>query len=126
MEFLSASFNQSAPGVLLLAAIDGNSKIVAHAICYIQSYEGFGNVGFILQLEKDKGLKESRIIPAGLAIIKEWCQRLGLKDVFTMTMDRKLVRAFQRWGFREFRIITRFDVTENKQETIQAREKLNM
>ena len=104
---LVQAFHQSNPYWKMLVALDKQGKIVAHVIGYTETYQALGNVAFILQLEKNKGVQLPGVFKAGMNLFNEWVRRLRLPDMLVVTNDEAHARLFRKYGFKNFRLILR-------------------
>jgi len=104
---LVGAFQQSNPYWKMLAAVNGEGRIKAHLLAYIEPYQALGNTAFILQWENDRGVNESRLARVGWKLIEEWVSRLRIKNVLLVTTGERHGRLFRRYGFQPFRVILR-------------------
>ncbi len=104
---LYGAFSNSSPHVLMLMAVNKEEKIVAHAVAYPEVRGNLGWIGHLLQIEKDKEVRDSEVFKVGMRLIDEWKKSIGLKDLLNQTDSLAKVRYFERYGFKLYRYITR-------------------
>lgn len=104
------AFTQGAKGILMLAAVDKNSKIVAHLFAYPEQYGALGFVAVILELEKD--VEENEIMQVGFQMFKEWMRSLKLTIALPTTNTLARLRLFEQYGFKPYRFVGRMDLEE--------------
>ena len=105
---LCSNFYQATNLVQVLVALDGDNKIVAHSVAYIESRPRLGNVVILGQIEKDEGGPD--IIKLGFELIKAWSLSLGIKIILNESDCRAKARLWSRHGWYEYRITSRFDI----------------
>jgi hypothetical protein len=102
-------FKQQNNLVYVLIAIDKDEKIVAHSIAYVDAYGDQGYVAHILQIEKDKAVRDKDMEPAKL-MIEDWVRMLGIKTILMTTIKQAAAELARSGGFYEYRTIVRKDL----------------
>ena len=100
---LYSNFFNKTDLVHILVAIDENRVIVAHSICYVDTFQKIGPYVQIFQIEKD--VPDTGIIELGWTMMNEWARTLGLKVQMVSTTTEVHERFYQRFGFKRRRII---------------------
>ena len=111
-QLLYNSFATRSPHVLMLVALDSESKIVAHAIVLpeIQGTEGW--VAQVLQLEKDRDIHDDEIFKVGHEIMEKWTRGLGMTKMFNQTNKVARARYFERFGYEIKRWVSVKDLSK--------------
>lgn len=108
---LFGAFQNNNPAVLMLAAFDQQGEIKAHLFANIEAFGKLGNVGYVIQVQKDVGgVAGFELMRAGIEIAKNWARGHGAKHLLSMALNAKIVKAQHRYGFAPYRFITKLDL----------------
>lgn len=102
-------FQQRNNLVHVMAGIDAESKIVLHAISYVETRPKLGNVIILYQLEKDEA-GGSDMLNVCFDLVKSWAVSLGIKTLLNESSNRAKTRLWGRYGFSEYRVTSRLDL----------------
>ncbi len=91
--------------VKMLVGLDEKGEIIAHLIAYVENRGRLGNVIFVLQAEKD--VSPLYLSEEALQILKAWAKKLKVETIVALCVNRKVAKAFERYGFTEYRVYVR-------------------
>ena len=92
----------------LLAAVDEQGKIVAHAVADIEAYGLLGNIVYILQIDKD--VEAPDVMRDGFKAINEWAAKYKIKHILNMALSEAHARLYQKdYGFKPYRFLQKLD-----------------
>ena len=107
---LYTAFANRSPHILMLVALDTDTKMIAHCIVYPEIQGTRGWIGHVLQLEKDKNVHEDEIFKVGHRVMEDWVKGLGMKEMKTQTDSRIRARYFERFGYKIDRYVLSKDL----------------
>mgnify|MGYP001379916733 FL=1 len=108
MNLMVSNFFQATNLLHVVAALDPKGKIVGHTVSCVETRQKLGNVVLILQIEKDCG--GSDLIELGQRLILDWARSIGIRTILNESDSRAKSRLWSRFGFREYRIVSRLDL----------------